>query len=101
MSLSFLGTLLGQVWAFVKAVLHALDLGLVWFAYPFGVHIRDPRKRYPLLLGVFLAIYVLGCFPLGMLPLIALGLGYVGVLAIGRAWVVNEKQRTAISKKLQ
>jgi hypothetical protein len=101
MSLASILAPLGRVWEFLKALCHALDRGLVWFAVPFGVTIRDPRKRYPVLLGVFLAIYLIGLLSVGVLPLIALGLGYVGVLAIGRAWVVNEKQRTAISKKLE
>jgi hypothetical protein len=90
-----------RVWGIVWALLTALDRGLVWFAVPFGVNITDPRKRYPILLGVFTLIYVIGLLPTPTLPLIALALGYVGVLAIGRAWVLNEKQRTAISKKLE
>src|SRR4029078_2877970 len=68
---------------------------------PFGVWVRDPRRRYALLLGMFVLIYVLGALPIAVLPLIALGFGYVGVMAIGRAWVVNEKERTAIVKKLR
>jgi hypothetical protein len=50
--------------------------------------------------ATFAAIYVVGALHLGMLSLAALVFGYVGVLAIGRAWVVNEKKRTAIAKKL-
>jgi hypothetical protein len=68
---------------------------------PFGVRVRDPRRRYAILLGVFALIYVLGALPVRLLPLVALAFGYVGVLAIGRAWVLNEKERTAIVKKLE
>jgi PBS lyase HEAT-like repeat len=97
---SSLLTPLGCVWGWLVALLRALDRGLVWFAAPFGVNIKDPRKRYPVLLGVFVVIYFIGLLPVQGVPLVALALGYVGVLAIGRAWVVNEKQRAAISKKL-
>ena len=31
---------------------------------------------------------------------ILLWLGYLGILGVGRAWVANEKQRTAIARKL-
>jgi hypothetical protein len=84
----------------VQATLSALDHAFSWFAVPFGVRVRDPRVRYALLLGVFVLIYVLGALPRPFLPLVALGFGYVGVLATGRAWVLNEKERTAIVKKL-
>jgi HEAT repeat protein len=52
------------------------------------------------LLGAYAIIYLLGALPVPVLPLLALGIGYVGILAIGRAWVKNEKQLTAISKRL-
>src|SRR5205814_3530567 len=44
--------------------------------------------------------FILGALPVHPLALVALGFGYLGVLAIGRAWVLNEKKRTAIVKKL-
>jgi HEAT repeat protein len=62
--------------------------------------LRDPRKRYPVLLGVYAAIYIIAVLPVPVLPLVGLAVGYIGVLAVGRAWVANEKQRTLISKKL-
>jgi hypothetical protein len=77
-----------------------LDQGCVWLATPFGVRVRDPRLRYPILLGVFAALEVVGWLAGPPTSLIALGIAYAGVLAIGRAWVVNEKRRTAIAKKL-
>ena len=85
----------------VQAGLAVLDHAFSWLAVPFGVWVRSPGPRYALLLGSFALIYVLGSLPLGILPLIALGYGYLGVLAIGRAWVLNEKERTAIARKLK
>jgi hypothetical protein len=82
-------------------VVAALDRGFVWFAVPFGVRVRDPRRRYALLLGLYALIFALGALPVLVLPLAALAAGYVGVVAIGRAWVVNEQERTAIAKKLK
>lgn len=78
----------------------ALDRGFCHIAALFGTRVRDPRKRYAVMSAVFVVIYVLGALSLGAVSLGALVFGYVGVLAIGRAWVVNEKQRTAIAKKL-
>src|SRR5262249_23078034 len=63
--------------------------------------IREPLPRYALMLGMFAAIYLVGAFVVHPLALVDLGFGYVGVLAIGRAWVLNEKERTAIAKKLK
>jgi hypothetical protein len=44
------GWLRGALSAGRRAVA-ALDQGFVWFAVPFGVGVRDPRRRYALLLG--------------------------------------------------
>ena len=85
----------------VRGALSALDDAFSWLAIPFGVRIRAPGPRYALLLGNFAVIYFLGALPIPVLPLLALGFGYLGVLAIGRAWVRNEKERTAIAKKLK
>ncbi len=46
-------------------------------------------------------IYAVGFLPIPVLPLVALTVGYIGVLAVGRAWVLNEKERTLIAKKLK
>jgi hypothetical protein len=89
------------LWRGVQAVFAGLDTVFSWFAIPFGVRISDPGRRFAVLLGVYAVIYVMGALPLSILPLVALGFGYLGVLAIGRAWVLNEKQRTAIVKKLR
>ncbi len=79
----------------------ALDHGFASLAVPFGVRVRDPWRRYGLMLGLYAVIYVLGAMSLPAVSLTALGVGYIGVLAIGRAWVLNEKKRTAIAKKLE
>jgi hypothetical protein len=78
----------------------ALDRAFCAIAVVFGTTVRNPWQRYAIMAGVFTFIYVLGALHLGAVSLAALVFGYVGILAIGRAWVVNEKQRTAIAKKL-
>ena len=85
----------------IGRVFAALDHAFAALAIPFGAQVRDPRIRYAILLGLFALIYVVGALPLHGVPLVALAFGYVGVLAIGRAWVLNEKERTAIVKKLK
>lgn len=82
-------------------VLTGLEQALVWYARPFGVHVKNPLHRFAIMQGIFLVIFLLGMLPVPVLPLVALGAGYIGVLAIGRAWVLNEKQRTAIAKKVR
>jgi hypothetical protein len=89
------------VWDVLAAVFGALDRVLCAFAIPFGVLVADPRKRYAIMLSAFAVLYVLGALTIPVVPLVALAVGYVGVLAIGRAWVLNEKERTAIAKKLK
>jgi hypothetical protein len=84
----------------LQLALSWLDRGWVWLATPFGVLVTNPLWRYSILIGVFALLCGLGALPVPVLPLVALGLGYVGVLAINRAWVSNEKKRTAIVKKL-
>ena len=96
---SFLAPL-GSAWRGVQAAFDQLDKAFSWFAIPFGVRIQDPLRRFAVLLGAFLVIYILGILPFRIVPLVALVFGYIGVLAIGRAWVLNEKKRTAIVKKL-
>jgi len=83
------------------AAFAALDHGFAWLAVPFGVRVRDPWRRFGMLLGLYALLCVLGALPIPLVSLTALAVGYVGVLAIGRAWVLNEKERTAISKKLK
>ncbi len=87
-------------WWLVAGVFTALDRGFAWLALPFGVRVRDPLRRYAILLGLYALLLVLGSLPDPVVSLSALAIGYVGVLAIGRAWVRNEKERTAIVKLL-
>jgi HEAT repeat protein len=89
-----------RLWGIVWAAFAGLDRLLVRFAEPFGVHIKDPLRRYAVFLGIYAVIYLLGSLKLPVIPLLALGIGYVGVLAVGRAWVKNEELRAAIVKKL-
>jgi hypothetical protein len=88
------------IWHGIQKVGTGIDDAFNALAIPFGVRIQRPVPRYALMLGLFAVIYLVGALPVRNLPLIALGYGYVGVLAIGRAWVRNEKKRTAIVKKL-
>jgi hypothetical protein len=78
-----------------------VDRLLVFVATPFGVRVTDARRRYAILLGIYAVIYILGVLPIPVVPLVALTIGYIGVLAVGRAWVANEKERTLIAKKLK
>lgn len=86
------------VWLF--AAWEAIDVLLVRAADLFGVRITEPIKRTLVFQGIFLGLFLLGVLPLPVLPLLALIWGYIGVLAVGRAWVRNEKQRLAIAKKV-
>jgi hypothetical protein len=96
-----LGALLGALWGLVASAFAALDRGFAWLAVPFGVRVRDPLRRYAMLLGVFAVLFALGALPIPLVALPALVAAYVGVLAIGRAWVLNEEERTAIVKQLK
>jgi len=84
----------------LKPLLQLLDRGLVLFASLFGVQHGNPLTRALWLQGLFLALYLIGLLPVPHLPVAALLAGYLGVLAVGRAWVDNEKWRTRIVKKL-
>jgi hypothetical protein len=83
------------------ALFTALDHGFAALAVPFGVRVRAPLPRFGLLLGLYAVLFALGSVGSPAVSLTALAVGYVGALAIGRAWVLNEKERTAISKKLK
>jgi hypothetical protein len=93
--------LFGALGRAIGAAFAGLDRALTLFAIPFGVRVRDPLPRYALLLGVYALIFIMGSLQIRTLPLLALVFGYTGVLAIGRAWVVNEKERALIVKKLK
>jgi hypothetical protein len=92
---------LSRVFLLFKWLLTGLDRVLVFLATPFGVHVKEPGKRFAILLGICAAICAIGFLPIPVLPLLALAFGYIGVLAVGRAWVLNEKERALIAKKLK
>lgn len=91
---------LRRCWHTVKPILLTLDHWLVALAVPFGVHIQPRWQRFGVLMGIYLVIYLVALLPVPVLPLAALLFGYLGVIAVGRAWVANEKRRAAIVKKL-
>jgi hypothetical protein len=93
-------SLFQRTWSILKRLLLAVDSALVAFARPFGVNFLNPWARYGLFAGLYAAIYAVALLPLPALSLMALTVGYLGVLAVGRAWVRNEKYRAAIVKKL-
>jgi HEAT repeat protein len=84
----------------VSPLFKALDRGLVSIAGLFGAFEADMLRRACWMNGLFLGLYAISFLPIPWVPLIALLVGYVGVLAVGRAWVANEKLRTNIVKKL-
>jgi hypothetical protein len=87
-------------WDFVYRLWQRLDAGLVRLARPFGVNITDPAVQHTRFITIYLIIYLTALLPVPVLPLLALAVGYVGVIAVGRAWVANEKERARIAKKL-
>lgn len=100
MSVRSLFLSLRRLWQGTKPALVWLDRCFVGLAALFGVNQTDPLRRYGTLLGIYAVLYALALLPLPVLPLLALAVGYVGILAVGRAWVANEKHRTDIVKKL-
>jgi HEAT repeat protein len=84
----------------LKPTLLALDDALVAFGAVFGTSIRDRVTRALVGQGIYLVLYLIALFAPPGVALAALLFGYVGVIAVGRAWVANEKLRTAIAKKL-
>jgi HEAT repeat protein len=88
-------------WQYLKAVFLYLDRFLVWFAAPLGVNLLKPEKQYVRFLAIYALIFLLGLLSIPVLSLIGLFFGYIGVIAVGRAWVKNENNRTAIAKKLE
>jgi hypothetical protein len=85
----------------LAAVGRAIDGAISLLAVPFGVRVRRPTSRFAILLGVFAFLFLIGALPIPYLPLVALAVGFVGVLAISRAWAANEHRRIAIVKKLE
>jgi HEAT repeat protein len=87
-------------WDFLYRLWQRLDAGLVRLARPFGVNITDPAVQHTRFVLIYVALYLIALLPVPVLPLLALAVGYIGVITVGRAWVANEKQRARIAKKL-
>ena len=60
----------------------------------------QPYLQTCTLMFSFVIIYSAAFFTTAEIAWILLWLGYIGVIGIGRAWVANEKMRTAIARKL-
>ena len=73
---------------------------LVRFSRLFGTGILQPRLQIFTLLIGFAIIHSATFYTSSEITWVILWLGYLGVIGIGRAWVSNEKQRTAIARKL-
>ncbi len=84
----------------VTPTFHALDRFLVAVSAVFGAYEPGAWRRVLWMNGLFLGLYAVGVLPVPWLSLAALLSAYVGVLAVGRGWVANEKLRTSIVKKL-
>ena len=81
-------------------MLSKIDQILVRFSRLFGTGILQPRLQIFTLLIGFAIIHSVTFYTTSEIACIILWLGYLGVIGIGRAWVSNEKQRTAIARKL-
>ena len=77
-----------------------LDQILVRFSRLFGTGILQPHLQTATLLFAFAIIHSATFYTTAEIAWILLWLGYLGVIGVGRAWVNNEKQRTAIARKL-
>ncbi len=89
-------------WLFtpVSSLWHFVHRCLVYTATLFGVTLPNSLARYALLFGIYAVIYVIGCQQIRTWPLVALTIGYIGILAVGRAWAQNEKERSDIIKQI-
>jgi HEAT repeat protein len=85
----------------VKHFFLTLDEYLASYGRVFGVGIVNPILRHALFLTVYGVIYGLTIFGPPMVGFVALWIGYIGVLAVGRAWAQNESTRAKIAKKIE
>ncbi len=83
------------------SIFRTFDEFLANYAKLFGVGIVNPIPRYTIFVVAYGAIYASAIFAPLVFGFVALWVGYVGVLAIGRAWAQNEGLRTKIAKKLE
>jgi hypothetical protein len=89
-----------SAWGVFKQSLRTVDAALVECARPFGVNFVNPWTRYSIFVGVYAVVYSIAVLPLPIVSLCALGIGYIGVIAVWRAWDRNENYRARIAKKL-
>ena len=87
-------------WGGQRDVLSKIDGVLVQFSRLFGTGILHPPLQIGTLLIAFTLIHSAAFYTSNEFAWILLWLGYLGILGVGRAWVANEKQRTAIARKL-
>ena len=85
----------------VRQVLRTMDELLAGYARLFGVGFVEPLPRTAALISVYGLIYAVALLAPAPMGLLAVLMGYIGVLAIGRAWTQNEKLRTRIAHKLE
>ncbi len=85
----------------VRQGLRTMDELLAGYARLFGVGFVEPLPRTAALISVYGLIYAVARLAPAPLGLLAVLMGYIGVLAIGRAWTQNEKLRTRIAHKLE
>jgi len=78
-----------------------MDELLAGYARLFGVGFVEPLPRTAALISVYGLIYAVALLAPAPMGLLAVLMGYIGVLAIGRAWTQNEKLRTRIAHKLE
>jgi HEAT repeat protein len=81
-------------------LLSAIDRFLVLFGGLFGANIPGHLRNTLVMQGTYLVIFTIALLFPGWISLVVLLYGYVGVLAVGRVWVANEKLRTRIARKL-
>jgi hypothetical protein len=81
-------------------VFKKIDDMLVRFSRLFGTNIQSPIAQHSALLFSFSFIHIVTFYTTSLLGWMLLWVGFLGVLGVGRAWVSNEKQRTAIARKL-
>ena len=87
-------------WGAQRDVLSKIDEALVRFSRLFGTGILHPSLQLGTLLLAFALIHSAAFYTSSIIAWILLWFGYLGILGVGRAWVANEKQRTAIARAL-
>ena len=93
--MAFIVGMMPQRFVFAK-----VDEMLVRFSRIFGTEIQNTQYQHGWLLFTFGIIHAGAFFLTSILAWFMLWLGFFGVLAVGRAWVANEKLRTRIARKL-